>query len=356
MKQNKIFSIILLSVIFFTFLPWVVGAQTCEKPGGLVPCGRLCDDPDTLRDERAACQICDIFELIDRIWKFILTVLMPGAAIVLYIIAGILILLYGANPGLQSTGKNIFKTTTWGLIIILAAWMLTNTVMRSLAGDSIDRDKPWYVIECVNPAGPAPVAQQRYACGSQGCVPNAGGSYTDLSVCQKECPTSAPSGDLQRLTQQVLASDIRLSTSGDCGSNFNARKNVEDIAAGRLAAVCSSTCDCRPGGASSNVTLNPNILAGLLALNNWMREQGIPGGFTVTSLMTGRHSATSKHYTGEAVDIVPGSSDRTHWQRIRNFLRGYGGNSDPICEGSGGSDVESCSGVNHIHWTLLRGD
>lgn len=264
------------TLLVFFIIPFAADAQTCEKPGGLVPCGRLCDDPSTPdKNEARACQICDIFELIDRIWKFLLTVLVPGVAVVLYIAAGILVLLYGANPGLQATGKAIFKTTTWGVIIIFGAWMLTNTVMRSLAGDSIDRNAPWYVIQCVNPAAAPPPSTQTYNCSSQNvCVAVAGGPYNNPN-CDGRCPATGdacdrpqvlaqqhnnaryPRGNAPELDQLIscVMSNRDIATFIDQNQIFTFERDREICNYTRADSHCTSACahrrnSCHYGGAS----------------------------------------------------------------------------------------------------------
>lgn len=69
--------------------------------------------------------------------------------------------------------------------------MLTNTVMRSLAGDSLNPNSRWYEIQCGGPdIGGPPPPTQRYACGSQGCVANASGQFNNLAACQSQCQSN----------------------------------------------------------------------------------------------------------------------------------------------------------------------
>lgn len=323
---NRLSKIFIITAAMF-FVVFLFFQPTYNANAALVTCGTTTNP--------TPCGVCDILVLGSNIINFVIFTMVPAIAVLLYLIAGFLILLGGANPGFVSTGKSIFKTTTGGVIIVFTSWMITNTVLKSLAGNGLFT-ADWNKVTCSMTSTGQPIYSVQ--------------------------PTIIPlppaiSGNLQKLAQQVLASGISLSTSADCGNSFHARGNVEDIAAGRLAAVCSPTCKmtgCQPGGASGDVSLNSTILAGLLGLNDWMRQKGITGGFTITSLMTGEHSsASSAHYTGEAVDIVPGSTNPSDWQDIRLFLKGFGGT--PICEGVNGSDVASCVGVNHIHWTLRKG-
>ncbi len=148
---------------------------------GLVPCGRNTGTPEEMKP----CTTCDLFALASRIINFVLFTVVPAVAVLFYLIGGIMILLGGANPGLVSTGKNFFWNTTIGLFIIFGAWMITNTVLKSLVGDS-DYSKKWFTIECVATVQKPP-STTRYACNSENqCVVNASGEYTD-STCAGKC-------------------------------------------------------------------------------------------------------------------------------------------------------------------------
>lgn len=105
---------------------------------GLVPCGRT---------GQAPCTTCDIFQLASNVINFVLFTVVPAIAVLFYLIAGFMILLSRGNSDLIATGKNYFWNTTMGLFIIFGAWMITNTVIKSLAGDS-DVSSNWYKIEC----------------------------------------------------------------------------------------------------------------------------------------------------------------------------------------------------------------
>ena len=164
--------------------------------------------------------------------------------------------------------------------------------------------------------------------------------------------SSYNSEQLAKLAQQIkIDSNIKLSTDADCGNSFNAKQNINDVADGKLPAICSYKCGdgCISGGTEGDIAIKSTILEGLLSLSQWMQSEGISGGFTITSLTTGSHSAKSLHYQGRAVDITPNSSDPAVWRRIRNYLKGFfGGN--PFCERPDGGNDSSCGNADHIHW------
>jgi hypothetical protein len=128
----------------------------CPHPAGLVPCGRMRDDFSTSIDESAPCSVCHIFVLTERIIKFL----------VLYIIIpfGILMIIVGGGMFLTSTGdleriatsKKILKTAIVGLVIILSAWIIVNTVIffltegrPPLPGEVAQvLGQPWHEVFC----------------------------------------------------------------------------------------------------------------------------------------------------------------------------------------------------------------
>ena len=162
---------------------------------GLVPCGRSQDDPSTPDvNETRPCTICDIFALISRIINFVLFTILPVVAALFYLIGGLMILLSRGDPGLIATGKNWFWNTTWGLVIIFGAWMITNTVLKSLVGDS-DISNSWFRIECTTTVEGNPSPPTRYACNSLNqCVINPNGAYINDPTCGGKCVAiSSPS-------------------------------------------------------------------------------------------------------------------------------------------------------------------
>ena len=72
---------------------------------------------------------------------------MPALAALFFIYAGFLILLGGGIPSRVAAGQNIFRTTVYGLMIIFLAWLIVNTVLRTVAGDSNIAEN-WWKLEC----------------------------------------------------------------------------------------------------------------------------------------------------------------------------------------------------------------
>jgi len=107
-KIKNIFSLINFLVI--------VGSPLIVVAAGLVPCGS--ENP---------CQLCDIFVLFDNVVKFVLTHLVPPAAVIMLVIGGIMFFTAMGDPNKVNQAKDIIQWTIIGLFIIYGAWVIVNT-------------------------------------------------------------------------------------------------------------------------------------------------------------------------------------------------------------------------------------
>ncbi|MBI2674210.1 MAG: putative Ig domain-containing protein [Candidatus Yanofskybacteria bacterium] len=137
--------LLLISVVALLLLPTFVYA--IDVPGlPIVQCGTSTTEP---------CGRCDLFKLLKNLIDFTTYVLMPAVAILLFVWAGFLILLGGASTALVAKGRQIFSTTFFGILIMLSAWMITNTLIKSI-GSNYDRADNWWEFTCVEPAPVSP--------------------------------------------------------------------------------------------------------------------------------------------------------------------------------------------------------
>ncbi|MFH1654577.1 MAG: hypothetical protein ABIE74_11075, partial [Pseudomonadota bacterium] len=134
---------------------------------------------------------------------------MPSIAAILFVWGGFLILMGGANTNWIAQGKTIFWNTFMGVVIISASWLITNTIIKSLAEESITNpDVPWYQFECKTTAYQSPV--QKYSCNSDNqCVADASGTYTE-ATCNNEC--QAESAPVPSITTPSLSDAVQNQT------------------------------------------------------------------------------------------------------------------------------------------------
>ncbi|MBI4158308.1 MAG: transglycosylase SLT domain-containing protein [Candidatus Yanofskybacteria bacterium] len=159
----------------------------------------------------ADCTRCDLFKLLKNLIDFTVGVLMPAVAILLFVWAGFLILLGGANTNLVTQGRQIFSTTFFGIIIMLSAWMITNTLIKSI-GSNYDKADTWWEFECVESAPVSPPTF-KYSCNQNNqCVVDLNGTYT-TSNCDNKCQAGAtlsittnnlPNGTLNQSYNQTI--------------------------------------------------------------------------------------------------------------------------------------------------------
>ncbi|MDP2641372.1 MAG: hypothetical protein Q8P39_02420 [Candidatus Yanofskybacteria bacterium] len=127
-----------------------VSFQAQETPGtagGLVPCGRSTNNPDTPWDERKACGIEHLFLLIHNLINFALWKVAPILIALASILTGV-IWYMGASSGsanpLAET-KRIWRAIGVGLLILLFAWTFLNLLL-GLLGFQVGIFGNWYEI------------------------------------------------------------------------------------------------------------------------------------------------------------------------------------------------------------------
>jgi uncharacterized membrane protein HdeD (DUF308 family) len=129
-------AIILSLLLLFALSSSVAMAQT--PPGGLIPC------------EGAECTACDFVKLGNSLLVWLIGVLMVVFAIIAAY-AGFRLVTSAGNVEAKSDAKSKLTNAIIGLIIVLAAWILVDTIMRGLLSGGtgeISGYGPWSKIEC----------------------------------------------------------------------------------------------------------------------------------------------------------------------------------------------------------------
>ncbi len=196
LKLKTLIFLVLLPTFYLLFATSVFAVDFLP----LVPCGLSKENAEQLKaegkgdpdiDYSRPCTRCDTFKLAENVIDFTLKGLVPPVAAVLFIAAGLMILLAGANQSLYANGITIFKSTFWGLVIILSSWMITNTFLKSFAPDQADA--PWNKLICEEevitiptptPPPPPPACSQNF-----GLTPAKGCSGTECVNASNITPT-----------------------------------------------------------------------------------------------------------------------------------------------------------------------
>lgn len=111
--------------------------------------GASCQD-NSQCGSQAPCTKCELWHLLKHLIDFILLAAAPILATFFFVIAGVYMMLGGDNPGMLSTGKNLFKNTLIGLFIVSLAWLITNTLIQSFKDPSAGIGGNWYEYSCTN--------------------------------------------------------------------------------------------------------------------------------------------------------------------------------------------------------------
>ena len=236
----KIYKIISLLILVFIGLGFLYFTHTADA--ALVTC-------DTSKNPKA-CTVCDLVALAKRIIDFILFELAPAIAVLLYLWAGFTILL-GSTPLKIGEGKTIFWNTTVGLVIMFSAWMITNTILKSLAADS-DVADAWYKIECREPGGaqiqpPAPAGIP--------VAPAAGATLcSNPAMLAQQYNARYPHGESTDLVQLIQCVNSKIGQFTDQSQEFSYEISNDLCNFNRGASLCG-TCQhkinsCHYGGAN----------------------------------------------------------------------------------------------------------
>lgn len=118
-KTQKIIAIICLVAIGCS-----IGASAWAA---LVPCGRE-GTPD--------CKLCHLWQLFSNLINFLLIDIVIPAAVLLFVVSGVVFLTAGGNMKRVDLAKIIINRAIWGLVIIFLSWLIIDTIMKTLAGSS----------------------------------------------------------------------------------------------------------------------------------------------------------------------------------------------------------------------------
>lgn len=124
-------------VIGICFAPAIALAAPAVSWFPIVPCGR---------SGQANCTPCDLFATFKHIIDLVLYGVTGPIAAFIIVWAGGLMLISGDNAGRFKQGQDLLRNTLYGCAIILAAWLVTNTLIKTLAtGNAYDA---WYEFSC----------------------------------------------------------------------------------------------------------------------------------------------------------------------------------------------------------------
>lgn len=125
----------ILTLLFWIAAPSFIFAQ------GFVPCGIGDVDP---------CQACHVVMLVENVLDWLVMIL-GIIATILIVVAGIKLATSGGNVSAMESAKRSINNLLIGYVIVLAGWLMVDTVMKVLVSDdgAIPNFGVWNSIECV---------------------------------------------------------------------------------------------------------------------------------------------------------------------------------------------------------------
>ena len=129
-------SIVLLGAVLalaIVIYPDFASAQILK--GGIVPC----DGKD--------CGTCHIFQLADNVLQFTVGLAIIVSAL-MFAIAGIILMANAGNESRITFAKGMFAKVFIGLIVVFAAWLLVDTIIKVLTNNTRGLGQPWVSINC----------------------------------------------------------------------------------------------------------------------------------------------------------------------------------------------------------------
>jgi hypothetical protein len=117
--MKKFFKII----ISFLFLAGLNGFNSVQAAIPFVPCG----EPGN------PCHLCHLWLMADIIINFLVFDFAIPLSAILFIAAGVILLISAGNQNRIDLAKEIFTNTLIGLVIVFASWLLIDTLLTSIA-------------------------------------------------------------------------------------------------------------------------------------------------------------------------------------------------------------------------------
>jgi len=106
----------------------VYGAQEPVTTGGIIPCGREWNDPQTPWNDTAPCDICHIFMLLNLFMNFLVS-LASVLAVLAIVFTGFLFITSAGNSEKRNKAKNNLKWIIVGFLVVFLAWLIIDFLL-----------------------------------------------------------------------------------------------------------------------------------------------------------------------------------------------------------------------------------
>lgn len=293
-------------------------------PPQIVPeCNLTLRSGDQITGLGTICTFCDFLQLIQNLLNYIWWLITPIVIVIALIWGGALMFISSTQGNVTQAqrGKKIIFNTLIGFVLVFGAWLIIDTVIKILGGRIGSNTAtapfgPWNKITCI-----APVVS------------------TTLPPPGEPQPPPASVGTEQALAKALFDAGLCGGTAS-CGS-ANSCTTLRNVSQGFPPPVCFNGCT--PSTACPT-NQNVHLSIPMLQTLDTLRKENIK--FGITSLTTGNHSASSKHYQGKAVDLVAVSP--TTYPLLASTLKNRGA-TFVQCEKNGVAVSCASGAIDHVH-------
>lgn len=198
---------LIMSVFVLVILPTSVASAVGF--GGFVTC------------DGATCNLCNLVQMIDLIIDWLFLVIFLIFAVIMFI-AGWGLVTSGGNSSALNDAKTKFQNALIGLLIVMAAWLLIDTIMKGLVGGGSVVDKDGNPVNSGEIAGWGPWSQVQ--CQTQieakEFVREGTDAIDDAQGLVKP-PTGTGSDTHKEALAELAGHNITLVSSGNCSDASN---------------------------------------------------------------------------------------------------------------------------------------
>lgn len=122
-------------------------AGSANLCSGIVPCGRLANDPETPWNDTSKCQVCHIVILLSQIINFLMS-MVAILTILAIVIVGLLSITSSMDVQSNVLARQKLSSVLSGFVIIFVAWLVVNTLMILFGFNDPLGNDAWHIFNC----------------------------------------------------------------------------------------------------------------------------------------------------------------------------------------------------------------
>ncbi|HVZ11309.1 MAG TPA: lytic transglycosylase domain-containing protein [Candidatus Paceibacterota bacterium] len=292
------------------------------------------------------CNQCELIQLGKNIIDIITYVIVPVVGTLLFIYAGFRILISQGSPRGYQEGMSIMRTTAVGIAIMLGSWLITNFVLKSLAGTD-DNSPNWYTITCT--AGPLGSISGGGATPGGTTTPSAQPTQPGAQPGQG---ATCPQSNLNLCQGQTASSNCGASTPAcqQYGALIKPEYVGGPVTAELLKSIIANESTCNPTRASSAGAYGLTQLKPGTA-NQYKQYCGITANITASWLTNPANAQAEICITAQYLKQLAAAS--SCGLDPRNMAAGYNGGPGACKASVDCTGQASCSGSATKAWECL---